>query len=185
MKNKYLFACMAILLTVQFQSCTGPDEDFIVEPFPSEFRNALEPVYATDNDWQDIGYLPPQPINQLGKIYYKDNYIYVNELNEGIHIIDNSTPSNPTPVSFIKVPGCKDIAIKGNFLYTDNVSDLIVFDISDFSNVTLVNRVPGVYPVSNQSYPEFHSGPFVCVDPSKGTVIGWQATDETEMDCRR
>ncbi|MGB1216436.1 MAG: hypothetical protein ACPG5P_01085 [Saprospiraceae bacterium] len=185
MKNKILFFLVAICLTIQFQSCTDPDEipnDSILDP---SFRNAVEPIYASENDWQNIDYLSPQPIEKLGKIYYKDNFIYVNELNKGIHIINNSNPTNPIFVSFIQVPGSKDIAIKGNYLYTDNVSDLLVFDISDFNNVSVVNRVPNVYPSVNQSFPEFHNGPFVCVDPARGTVIGWQETDVTEMDCRR
>jgi len=42
---------------------------------------------------------------------------------EGIHIIDNSTITNPKFVSFIKIPGNYDIAVKGSVLYADSYID--------------------------------------------------------------
>jgi hypothetical protein len=35
-------------------------------------------------------------IKQAGKIYFKDSYIFVNEVNKGIHVIDNSIPASPS-----------------------------------------------------------------------------------------
>jgi len=34
---------------------------------------------------------PAQALKKPGKIYMKDNYIFVNEIDKGIHVIDNST----------------------------------------------------------------------------------------------
>ena len=36
-----------------------------------------------------------------GKIYVKDNILFVNELAEGVHIIDNTNPSQPELIGFI------------------------------------------------------------------------------------
>jgi len=59
------------LLTLLFSSCVTdePVEDFTVE--------GLRPVYITAEVADSVMSLPPQPITQLGKIYYKDNLIYV------------------------------------------------------------------------------------------------------------
>ena len=58
-----------------------------------------------------------EDLKQPGRIYFEDDYIYINEYYEGIHIIDNSDPSNPDKIGFIEIPGNLDLAIKGNILY--------------------------------------------------------------------
>ncbi len=146
----------------------------------------LAPIYSIDSDWQNTEVLGPQTIQQLGKFYYKDQHIFVNDLNKGIHIVDNSNPENPVFIKFIKVAGSKDISIKNNYLYTDNVTDLLVFDISDFNNITMVNRVPDIYPPSSQNFPEFSSNVyFECVDEAQGLVIGWETQLLTNPQCYR
>ena len=66
-----------------------------------------------------------------GKIYVYGNYIFLNELGQGIHIIDNSQPNAMKNVAFIKIPGNLDLAAIGNTLYADSYSDLVTFDISN------------------------------------------------------
>ncbi len=149
------------------------------------YNYGLKPVYAQGDDWQDVRVSNSEIIRQLGKIYYKEPYIYVNEVNKGIHIIDNTIPTQPQSVKFIHIPGSKDIAIKGDFLYSDNVTDLVVLDISDFNTIQVVNRISNIYPPVEQNFPEFHTGYFECVDPSKGTVIGWESALLDNPKCRR
>ena len=100
----------------------------------------VRPVYFSADDWDQITATDPQPIENLGKIYYKDSFIYVNERNKGIHVIDNTNPAHPMPVRFINVAGSEDIAIKGNILYADNITDLVAIDISDFNNIRVTKR---------------------------------------------
>ncbi len=172
----FSFICLSFLLS----SCV----DDAANESVGEVQG-LKPLYAAGDDWKTVTVVSSREIVQLGKIYYKDNIIYVNELNRGIHIIDNTIPTNPQTIKFINVPGSKDISIKGNFLYTDNVSDLLVLDISDFNNITVVNRIPNIYPNIEQLYPEFHTGYFECVDASKGTVIAWESATLNNPECRR
>jgi hypothetical protein len=176
---KKLLWAVTILFCLFHSACVQGDEEI-----GNLSVHGLQPVYATSTDWQQISVTDSRPIEQLGKIYYKDGFIFVNEVNQGIHIIDNSNPANPIPVKFIVVPGSKDISIKGNFLYTDNVTDLVVLDISDFQNIETINRVPNIYPPTNQDFPEFSSGYFECVDPSKGTVISWKTVLLQSPQCR-
>ena len=145
----------------------------------------VRPVYTDANGWDDITATDPQPIENLGKIYYKDSYIYVNERNKGIHVIDNTDPANPLRIRFIQVIGSEDIAIKGNILYADNITDLVAIDISDLEAIKVTSRLKGLYSVDKKDYPEGYSGYFECVDPTKGIVIGWEDAILENPGCLR
>jgi len=74
------------------------------------------------------------------------NYIFLNEVNKGVHIIDNRNPASPVIKAFINIPGNVDIAVKGSTLYADLFTDLVVVDISDPLNATLKKVVPKIFP---------------------------------------
>lgn len=141
----------------------------------------LRPIYS--QDWQDIESLPPRPVGKLGKIYYKDSTIYVTESGWGIHVIDNTNPAQPVRIRFLQVPGCRDVAIRGNILYADNVTDLVAIDISDLNNIVLLKRVEGLYPGVDQESPEAYEGYFECADPSKGAIVGWETAMLDNPQC--
>ena len=143
----------------------------------------MRPVYFEGDEWKSFSVSGPEPVEQLGKIYYKDPYIYVIERNKGIHIIDNSNPANPTAIRFLNLKSCRDVAIKGNILYADNHTDLLSIDISSFDDIRLVNRLPDLYPAP-LDYPENFSGFFECVDPARGEVGGWEMALLTRPECR-
>ncbi len=90
----------------------------------------------------------PQAMVKPGKIYAKDNYLFVVESGKGIHIIDNTNASAPTTVSFLAIPGNGDMAIKDNYLYVDNYSDLVVLDISNPKAIKEVGRSVAAFPYS-------------------------------------
>ena len=155
-------------------------------PNPVGEVDGVRPIYAEIETWDKITTLPAQNIQNLGKIYYKDQFIYVNERNRGIHIINNMNPKNPFPVHFVQVLGSEDIAIKGNFLYVDNVTDLVVLDISNMEDIKEVNRVKNLYPDSRKNpFPEGYTGFFECVDEAQGIVIGWEETILNNPACWR
>lgn len=104
------------------------------------------PVYTTvEQIRSSISLGDPQPIKGVGKIYYKDGIMFVNEPGEGIHIIDNHDPANPMPKKFLKIPGNYDLAIKGNTLYADSYVDLVAFDISDIHAIREAGRLEGIF----------------------------------------
>lgn len=106
----------------------------------------FEPVYTTVAEIREgIKLGAPQPIESVGKIYYKDHYLFVSEPGKGIHIIDNHNPANPQAKYFLVIPGTFDLAIKGNTLYADSYVDLVAFNIEDINNITEVNRLEGVF----------------------------------------
>lgn len=179
MKKISLFLATFILIIYVF-SCDTYDES--VENFTAE---GLRPVYISMEEADTIKSLSPQPVDQLGKIYYKDDLIYVGEQGRGVHIIDNTNPAEPSRIGFIQIPGNKDITIKGNLMYADNFRDLLTIDISDMNNVIEIDRIADVYAEIPQSYPIFHNGYFECVDPSKGLVMKWETAMLENPACQR
>ncbi|WP_026461651.1 LVIVD repeat-containing protein [Adhaeribacter aquaticus] len=108
-----------------------------------------EPVYMLRSELKSaIKVSAPQGLVNPGKIYVKDNYLFINEVEKGIHIIDNADPAAPKKISFIEIPGNMDIAVKGNILYADSYIDLVAFDISDPLEVKLVKRVDNIFPTN-------------------------------------
>jgi len=173
-----LFASAALILYVC--SCDSYNES--VEDFTAE---GLRPVYISMEEADTIKSLPPQPVDQLGKIYYKDNLIYVGEQGRGVHIVDNTNPEEPNRIGFIQIPGNKDISIKGNLMYADNFRDLLTIDISDMNNVIEIDRIADVYAEIPQSYPVFHEGYFECANPSQGLVMKWETAMLQNPACQR
>lgn len=179
MKKISLFLASLTLIIYVF-SCDTYDES--VEDFTAE---GLRPVYISMEEADIIKSLPPQPVDQLGKIYYKDDLIYVGEQGRGVHIVDNTNPEQPSRIGFIQIPGNKDISIKGNLMYADNFRDLLTIDITDMNNIVEIDRIVDVYAEIPQSYPALHEGYFECVDPSKGLVMKWESATLENPACQR
>ena len=115
-----------------------------------------------------------QEIVQSGKIYFKDDFIYVNEFQKGIHIIDNSDPANPLNLKFIEIPGNVDLAIKGQLLYADSYVDLLTIDISDLEHIVEVDRDTNVFPYI---IPVYEVGIVESVDQTKGVIVGYEVSE--------
>ncbi len=146
---------------------------------------AFAPVYMTTQNAEKVTKEAPRPTIQAGKMYVFGKWLFQNDLNKGIHIIDITDRANPRKVSFISIPLSTEVAVKGNFLYTNNMSDLLTFNITDPANPVLVKRISRVFPLSNQQYPPFNGVAFECADPSKGIVISWERKQIAKPNCRR
>ncbi len=138
-----------------------------------------EPVYSTTAEIKAaVAYKAPQPLNQLGKIYFKDQILYINEVGKGIHVIDNANPKSPKPIGFINIPGNFDLAIIDNALYADSFIDLVVFDVSNVEEIKEVNRIERLFN-------HYQSMGFIS-DPVKGIVTDWKKVETisiSEDDC--
>ena len=87
----------------------------------------------------------PRKIKIPGKIYLYEDYLFINEVNEGIHIVDNKNPSSPVFLSFINIPGNVDLSINNNILYADSYVDLLAFDISNPRAIKQTKRLKDVF----------------------------------------
>lgn len=133
---------IAIILTMLgsiLQGCTDQCETYYtytdyqaVTVSPEEFR-------------ADVQLEAPRGLQNPGKIYMKEPYLFINEAGEGVHIYDNSDKSNPVAKAFLQVPGSYDMAVLGNVLYSDSYTDLLAFDITELQDIREIERVEDVF----------------------------------------
>jgi hypothetical protein len=160
-----LMMCL-VFFTACEDTCKVTNTFYYYEPVYEEIETVRASV-ALDN---------PRPIKALGKIYYKDQYLYLNEPGEGIHIIDNRNPQAPIQVAFIIIPGNYSLAAKGNTLYANSYMDLVCFDISNPLNVSELDRLNDVF---------LHYSPnvFYFNEMNAGRmVVDWEYKSEVEIN---
>lgn len=133
------------------------------------------PILVAKSEFRSlVAIQPAHPIEHAGKIYAYNDYIFINDNFEGIHIIDNSNPQSPQRKYFIKIPGNIDISIKGDYLYADNATDLVVFNISDINNIKIENRVEDVFNQYNYGIPEDAAyADYANFNPESQVIVGW------------
>jgi hypothetical protein len=156
----YLFLILAVLQT----GC----KDKITEIFV-----ANSPTYMTYKDMRlAVKQSAASPLVNPGKIYFKDQYIFIVEEMKGIHVFDNTNPSSPINLTYIELPGIADIAIKGNILYADSYVDMVAVDIAKMTAIKEVGRVQDVLPYTLPPYDAKY--PLAQIDEQKGVVAGWE-----------
>ncbi len=174
MKQLLIFTFILLL-----GSCNIPTED---ENFTTE---GLRPVYRTFLELGDVGSDEAREFGKLGKIVAFNEFIFIGERFEGIHVVDNSDPTNPQNVHFWKIPGNIDFTLKGNFLYAENSHDLLVLDISNPAAIQLVSKIEDIYQEPNgELFPSNYFGFFECVDINKGIVVDWEEAILVNPECR-
>lgn len=136
-----------------------------------------EPVYKTKAEVRaNIRNNAAREIERPGKIYIRGNYIFLNEIDRGIHIIDNTNPSAPQNISFIDIPGNMDMAVKGNILYADFYTDLVTIDITDPRNSVVKKFTENIFP-------ERYWGNGFSPNPSS-VIVDWKRQDTiVETSC--
>ncbi len=163
MKKSKIYPILMLLIVVA-SSCT----DKVYETF-----KANDPVYLSYADLRSAVKLTgARELNNPGKIYFKDQYIFINEKMAGVHVFDVSDPASPVNKGFIEIPGNIDIAIKDNILYADSYVDLVSIDVSDFASIKEVGRVEKVFPYTLPTYDTKY--PVAKLDEAKGVVTGWE-----------
>jgi len=175
MKRFITFAAVALLFSCQPNA---------VDENPTEVMG-FAPVYAPGTAVNTIGMEAARPTTNPGKIYAYGNYLFQVEQNQGIHIINNTNPASAAKIAFLKVPMATEIAIKSDHLYTNNLNDLVVFNLSNTTNPQLVSRIQGAFPTIDQTHPNVSGTFFECPDPSKGIIVAWERKLIRQPKCRR
>lgn len=131
---------ISLLLVVVFGGLLllpGCLKDHVTEKY-----QLYEPVYALKSTvLANINGDPGTPISQTGQIYVKGSYIYLNDPEKGIHIIDNSDPAHPVQTAFLNIPGNLNIGIRNNILYADMYADVLSIDISNVHQVKILGML--------------------------------------------
>jgi hypothetical protein len=122
----------------------------------------------------------PADLISPAKIYVKGSYIFISEKFKGVHVIDNHNPSKPDKIGFIRIPGCVDMAIKGNILYADNAVDLvsIAFDSTNWGNLQVTDRIKNVFPEITPPDGDYIPSEFSYHNrPDNTIIVGWKLRD--------
>lgn len=158
-------ASLALLVSVAFSGCL---KDKCTSTMTYKIWKPI--VKSLADIRQEIAAAEPLPLKKPGQMYLLGSWLLIGEQAKGIHIFDNSNPDDPKNVAFINLPGAVDMAVKDGFLYADNYIDLVVVDIKNPLQPSLVRRVENVFP-----FAQFSDG---------GYIIGYEETDETQIiDC--
>lgn len=153
LKNpKILIGILASLVTM---SCCPPlisSDDCCFMCIDEEPISNYDPIFVTRDVLESSVVLTsPQPMKETGKIYVKDNLLFVNDKMSGFQIYDNSNPSNPTHVKSIQVWGSTDLAVKGNTIYINQATDLIALKYNEVNQtIEITERIRNIYPAISQ-----------------------------------
>ncbi|MDR6564146.1 MULTISPECIES: hypothetical protein [unclassified Arcicella] len=139
MKKTLLRAIHFFALLIAFVSCKDHCQE------TNTYRGTESVLISLNELRNSVKALPAQDLVNPGKIYVKDNYLFINEIKKGFHVIDNSNPASPKAIAFIQVLGNIDIAVQDNILYADSYTDFVAFDISNPTAIKEVSRVNEVF----------------------------------------
>ncbi len=136
-----------------------------------------KPIYASIYHAKQIAYIDSSlPVVAAGNICAVGDKIYQVEMGRGIHVIDNSIPSQAHRIGFISVGGSSQLTVKDGHLYVNSFDDLVVLDISIAHSVSELNRIPGAFPDGINNYylvqptePGYYECPVY-----DSIVVGWK-----------
>ena len=130
-----------------FTSCEKDDAE-------GEFYNVAVPIVKPIEEFRAMVKISePRAIAEAGKIYTYGDYVFINDDQKGVHIIDNTDHRNPVKIKFLEIPLNTDIAVKDNMLFANSAMDLVVFDLSDMNNIKEEGRMKNVFPNHNSRIP--------------------------------
>ena len=170
MKKIFLRLSSIASLCIIMQSCVKDHLETTYTYFTPVYKNKSEVL-------QSIKSSTPQALKQTGKLFLFGRYLFVNEVNKGVHVIDNANPRSPKNIGFINIPGNVDIAVKNNTLYADLFTDMVAIDITNPANATLKKVITKVFPEK-----DYMNG--YLVDSNK-YIVDWVkhvTTDKKELE---
>ena len=168
-KNRRYINYILLAMLIGFAGC----QDKVFETYELN-----SPVYLSYDELREaVTDTLPINLEHPGKIYIKGNYLFINEVRKGIHVVDNSNPESPEVLRFIEIPGNIDLAVKDDILYADSYVDLITLDISNLSDIKEIGRIEDVF---SYSLPPYESQQRLGeVDQSQGVVVSWKTEKVT------
>ncbi|MDY8137366.1 hypothetical protein [Aquimarina sp. 2201CG5-10] len=152
-----------------FHSCCSlfSDCDDIEDPVFSQY----EPIHMDRNSFENSILLKnPISIINSGKIYIHGDLLFINDINKGFHIYDNSDPTAPIAIRFLEVPGSTDLAIRESIIYINQATDLIAIQYNKQNHdFFLTKRITNTFPelLSPDGY-------YATNIPNTNVVVDWK-----------
>jgi hypothetical protein len=138
MKKFINLALMALTVAICFSSClkdVGKKHYKIYTPIietTSSLRAKVKSAAGID-------------VANAGKLFVIGNYVFLNEKEKGIHVIDNTNPANPINKAFITIPGNTDLWVSNNILYANCYTDFLAIDVTDINNITTTKVIEDIF----------------------------------------
>lgn len=162
MKNPIL---LSLLVCLTILSCNSKQDIKV---------NGYAPIYSDKKSTTEVRIVnSPSKITSAGRIVTQGNTIYVVESGLGIHILEYYPSQPPKHVGFIECLGCSDLAIRENKMYTNNMTDLVVLDISQRQEPKVVGRNKDVFQNTLADHPPLTGFYFECPRDNDSVIVGW------------
>ncbi len=140
MKQPILFLSILFMAVGLLPACTKNDGNLVHYIYYKPFYKSKAAIRA------NIKSGPAANITQAGKIFIQGNNLFLVDVNKGVHIIDITNPNQPQKTAFIPIPGCNDIAVRGNYLYVDFGKDLLTINIGNPNAAFIKKSISNVFP---------------------------------------
>ncbi len=136
------------------------------------FQDPVEPVTKPRSELQaEIQLIEPQANLNFTRLYRENQRLFGIAKDQGVQIIDNSEPDNPTAIAFMKMDGIEDVVIEGDTLVTNQYADIVVFSQSLQKEV---GRISNVYDYQNYVVlPSGYYWPEDIIVPEGEVVVGY------------
>lgn len=156
---------------IESSNCTQFDENGTCVA-----RSTLaSPVYMSYQDLRSaVKMTDPRELTSVSRIYLYQSMLFINERNEGIHVIDNRFPATPERIGFIEIPGNTEISIREDNLYADSYIDLVTLDLSNIENVTEIARQESIFPYNARQNIPGNIRLSGIIESERGVVVGYQ-----------
>lgn len=137
MKTKYLLSAVLLFSLIACKKNKGTIEQTYFKAI-AEYEE-INKIRKTSIN------APSRAVNKTGKIFFGHDMILIGEVNEGIHVIDNSNPSAPVNISFIDLPYTNEFYVNNNMIYAISHYDLVKIDVSNLSSPQLIDRLENAF----------------------------------------
>ena len=87
--------------------------------------------------------------NLIGQVKQHGQMLFVQEINQGLHVLNVSDIHHPSYIGFISIPGNTDFLFFSDHLFADSFVDLVELDFNG-ENLTEVYRWPSIYPINTR-----------------------------------
>lgn len=168
-KHAFLFSVLFIGLASIFFQC----KDKVVQEY-----QANVPVYKTVDQWRKIRptFGNTRVLDHPGKIYIYRDHLYIVERMKGIHVFDNTNPSNPINLGFLPIYTCTDLAASNGYLYANSYFDILTFNVSNPGHPVYESRQPDAFNFDRYTeLPGLDSNyPVAKVEHPEQVIVGWE-----------
>lgn len=166
--RRFLFPLISLLLLIGGAGCD--DEYSTYHSFTKEVTQSKSyPVYLDMGKVGAIAVKSTSPLVSPFKIVSNPSHFFVGDSLGGIHVYQKDAHGT-TKLCYIECPYLRDFDVIGNRLFCNNLTDMVVLDVSNPPTISLLHREP-YYFNQFSDYKTYWNFPF---QKGKGIQVNWE-----------